>query len=82
METPKSRRQESVEAQSRAVEKFEISDGPWASAAIKAARCEMELSPGKGIRPQIRCAGASFMFYKYGTRLLLRTPSAGFPLKL
>lgn len=61
MEIPSDRKQPSVEAQSRAVEKFEISVLPWARAAISAARCEMDLSPGKRNRPLIERAGLSLM---------------------
>jgi len=61
METPRSRRQASVEAQSAAVEKFEISVLPSASAAISAARCDIDLSPGKRNRPWIKRAGFSLI---------------------
>ena len=61
MEMPSDRKQPRVEAQSRAVEKFEISDPPRAIAAISAARCEMDLSPGKRNRPLIERAGINLM---------------------
>ena len=77
--TPKSRRHVRVDAQSAAVEKFEISESPLASAAMSAARWEMDLSPGSWIRPVIRRAGASFMWYKDVSPLTHPTPSAGFP---
>jgi len=47
----------SVEAQSALVEKFVISVRPRASAAMIAARCEMDLSPGTHTRPRSRLAG-------------------------
>ena len=58
-----------VDAQSRAVEKFVISVLPEASAAMSAARCEIDLSPGNFIRPLITRAGASliFIFVRYRT---------------
>src|SRR5829696_2265996 len=59
MEMPRSRKQASVEAQSAAVEKFEISETPSASAAISAARCEIDLSPGNRRQPSTRRTGFS-----------------------
>ena len=47
--TPNCERQERVEPQSTAVEKFDISETPFASPAIKATRCEIDLSPGTAI---------------------------------
>ena len=64
IETPSCRRQERVEAQSWAVEKFKISDLPEASAAIRAARCEIDLSPGMRRLPEIKCAGASLILFR------------------
>jgi len=61
MEIPSERKQPRVDAQSCAVEKFEISELPRASAAISAARCEMDLSPGNRSRPFIKRAGFSLM---------------------
>ena len=57
IETPSSRRHKSVEAQSLLVEKPEICEVPFASAAIIAARCESDLSPGMQARPFILRAG-------------------------
>ena len=65
METPSERRHFNVEPQSRAVEKFEISELPRASAAMSAARCEMDLSPGNRNRPLIERAGVSFIVSDY-----------------
>ena len=45
-ETPSERRQLKVDAQSRLLEKLDSRDGPSAQAAISAARCEIDLSPG------------------------------------
>jgi hypothetical protein len=42
-----------VAAQSALVEKFLIDEVPSASAAIIAARCEIDLSPGIASRPRI-----------------------------
>ena len=58
---PSARKQLRVDAQSCAVEKFEISDLPRASAAMSAARWEIDLSPGNRSRPFIELAGFSFM---------------------
>jgi hypothetical protein len=65
MEIPRERRQARVDAQSRAVEKFEISDLPRANAAISAARWEIDLSPGNRSRPLIERAEVSFMMSAY-----------------
>lgn len=54
-----------VEAQSRAVEKFEISDLLDDSAAMRAARCEIDLSPGKRKLPLINVALSSLIFVAY-----------------
>src|SRR4051794_4021431 len=56
-----SRKHESVDAQSAAVEKFEISVRSSASAAMSAARCDIDLSPGKRSRPVRKCAGLSLI---------------------
>lgn len=48
-----------VEAQSRAVEKFEISNLLADSAAMRAARCEIDLSPGNRKLPFINVALSS-----------------------
>jgi hypothetical protein len=45
-----------VAAQSALVEKFLIAEVPSASAAIIAARCEMDLSPGITTCPRIAFA--------------------------
>ena len=58
---PSDRKQPRVDAQSCAVEKFEISELPRASAAMRAARWEIDLSPGNLSRPFIELAGVSFM---------------------
>ena len=50
---PSAVKHDSVAVQSALVEKFLISEVPCASAAIIAARCEMDLSPGITIRPRI-----------------------------
>ena len=55
-----------VDAQSRAVEKFEISEEFDARAAMSAARCEMDLSPGSRSLPRIEFAGASLIFGSVG----------------
>src|ERR1041384_5884936 len=67
MEMPSSRRQPSVEEQSAAVEKFEISVRTSASAPINAARCESDLSPGKRKLPRIKTAGCSLIICRHGT---------------
>jgi len=61
IEMPRFRRHERVEAQSAAVEKLESSDLPSASPAIRAARCDIDLSPGKRSWPVIYLAGWSFI---------------------
>jgi hypothetical protein len=61
IETPSARKQATVDAQSRAVEKFAISELPDARAAMSAARWDIDLSPGSCKRPLIRRAGVSFM---------------------
>jgi hypothetical protein len=96
METPSARKQLRVDAQSCAVEKFEISDFPRASAAIRAARCEIDLSPGNRNRPFIDRAGLSFMLsgyvrdetlkpwicYKYGIPADVSSLSKEFPQEI
>ena len=62
---PSERKQLRVDAQSRAVEKFEISDLPRARAAMSAARWEIDLSPGNRSRPLIERAGVSLMMSHY-----------------
>lgn len=59
---PSSCRHERVEAQSLAVEKFEISEGFVAKAAMSAALCEIDLSPGSCSRPLIECADLNLIF--------------------
>jgi len=51
--TPSAAKHESVAVQSALVEKFLIDEVPSASAAVSAARCEMDLSPAIAIRPRI-----------------------------
>ena len=65
IEMPRAWRHDTVEAQSRAVEKFEISDLFDASAAIRAARCEIDLSPGSRNLPLINVANSSRIFVCY-----------------
>src|ERR1041384_1488207 len=65
METPSSLRQATVEPQSAPVEKLVISERPSARAAIRAARCEIDLSPGSRSRPWIERAGVSLMVSAY-----------------
>ena len=60
-ETPISRRQFRVDAQSWLWEKFVIIEGPRASEATIAARWEIDLSPERVISPMIRCAGLTFI---------------------
>src|SRR5689334_20450427 len=67
MEMPSSRRQLSVEEQSAAVEKFDISVRPSASAPINAARWDIDLSPGSRRLPLIKVAGFSLINDSYGT---------------
>jgi hypothetical protein len=57
IETPSACKQRRVAAQSSLVEKFSIRDVPRASAAMIAARCETDLSPGICRRPRILFAG-------------------------
>lgn len=59
--TPSCSRQARVDWQSRLVEKFCNCDGPSAIPAMSAARCEIDLSPGRRIVPLMRLAGATFM---------------------
>ena len=90
---PSARKQLRVDAQSCAVEKFEISDLPRESAAMSAARWEIDLSPGNRSRPFIELAGFSFMqsvnvrdatleskcAIKHSILLAVSSPSAGVP---
>ena len=60
--TPRACRQPSVALQSCAVEKFSSRDSPSANAAIIAARCEIDLSPGKRSSPTSRLVGETTMW--------------------
>ena len=57
IETPSEVRQETVVAQSAPVAKLEMVELPSARAAMIAARCEMDLSPGRRTCPTMRRAG-------------------------
>jgi hypothetical protein len=59
--TPSCSRHFKVDSQSRLVEKFMSLDGPSATPAISAARCEIDLSPGRLIDPFMRRTGRIFM---------------------
>src|SRR5439155_17776760 len=61
--TPKDSRHLSVDAQSTPDAKFPIRVPPIASAAIIAARCEIDLSPGSAIVPRREVAGRIFIFH-------------------
>ena len=58
-----------VDAQSRAVEKLEISELPDARAAMSAARCEIDLSPGRAIRPLNFRVGVNFIQFWLSSKL-------------
>jgi hypothetical protein len=60
-DTPKSRKQASVEAQSALAAKLAIEELPSAIADIIAALCEIDLSPGRLISPAIRLALRTFI---------------------
>src|SRR3990170_8078743 len=61
MRTPRSRRQSSVRRQSSARRKLLTVVTPEASAPMIAARCEMDLSPGRRQRPLSCAAGVTVM---------------------
>ncbi len=61
MMTPNCRKHDSVDAQSALVAKLEMRDVPVAMVAMIAARCEIDLSPGRRTRPDIRRAGLIFI---------------------
>ena len=69
METPRPFRQETVAAQSAPVAKFVIEELPLASEAMIAARCEIDLSPGRRTRPEIRRAGRILIVAMIPTKL-------------
>ena len=78
--TPSCSRHVSVDAQSRLVEKFVSCDVPSATPAISAARCEMDLSPGRRMDPLTRRTGQIFMrrnLNPFFASLRLRGESSG-----
>jgi len=77
METPSALRQETVAAQSAPVAKFVIEDLPLASEAMIAARCEIDLSPGRRTRPTMRRAGRILIVVMIPTKLRLTAKAPG-----
>ena len=67
--TPSCCRQERVEAQSAAVEKFEIFDTPGANDVMIAARWEIDLSPGRLSFPSILFTRFSLIYDNVSTLL-------------
>jgi hypothetical protein len=59
--TPRPRRHASVDAQSAALEKLRTRVSPSAIAPMSAARCEMDLSPGRVNVPRTQAAGSILM---------------------